>query len=86
MEKFLKDLFGKESEALSPYRFSQILGKLAGKKLPPQMIYNYINKGYIEASRGATDKWEISHEEAIVFSSKYLRKNAPEFMKTNNFS
>lgn len=85
MEEFLVSLFIKEGEKISPYRYSQILGNIAGKKLPPQMIYNYINKNYISAEKGKTQKWEINQKEAVRFAIKYLLKNAPEWVKVNNF-
>ena len=50
---------------ISPYQ----LGKLVNVR--PQMVYNYIRNGYIQATTGDTGKLRISQKEAARWVTKY---------------
>ncbi len=61
----------KDVRYISPYG----LGKLIGVR--PQMVYNYIKAGYIQAGVGTTGKLRVTSTEARRFATKYLtKKNA----------
>lgn len=64
---FVKDFY-------SPYELIKILNKEFNIDLPTQMAYNYCKKGMIKSSTSTTMKIQISKEQCIVWSSKYLTK------------
>lgn len=68
---------------VSPYRLADILTKLRGSLVRPQMVYAYVGKPstsklHIPSYRNSEDKKMIAVEDAQAFAVKYLTKNAPE--------
>jgi len=61
---------------VSPYAFAKVLSKAKGKTIPPQMVYNYIGKGYIKAETNELGKKYITPEEQERFLNKYLKVEA----------
>jgi len=57
---------------VSPYKFMKVLGRLAGKDLPPQMGYNYVKSGYIKTYLTDTGKKAITPEEQCRVARKYI--------------
>jgi len=62
---------------LSPYAFAKVLSKAKGKAIPPQMVYNYISKGWITARVNDLGKKYIDPEEQERFLTKYLKLDQP---------
>lgn len=58
---------------LSPYAFAKLLSRVLNKEIPPQMMYNYIKKGYIVASTNELGKKYIEVEEQVRFFEKYMK-------------
>lgn len=56
-----------------------VLAKVCG--IPPQMVYSYIKKGYIERDSNNTQKIVIELNEAIRFVMKRLNRSASEQLK-----
>jgi hypothetical protein len=48
---------------LSPYQFAKVLAKELGHSIPPQMVYNYIKKGWIVAETNDLGKKFITPDE-----------------------
>lgn len=74
-------------ETLSPYKATTIVNELlaaAGvtdkeggiKKLPPQMLYQYCNKGYIKAAKDEAGKWQITVPDLHEWVADYITKTA----------
>jgi predicted site-specific integrase-resolvase len=59
-------------EFISPYRLAKVLQSLRGREVKPQMVYNYIKKGYIKGSTNSTGKHQVSKVEAEKFLTKQL--------------
>jgi hypothetical protein len=71
-------------QILSPYKATQIVNEAlaeagltdkdgATKKLPPQMLYQYCNKGYIKATK-VDGKWNITEEALAEWLTAYITK------------
>jgi hypothetical protein len=50
-------------------RVNEILTSAGLKAIPPQMVYNYIKKGYIPSTNG-----EVSVEAAAEWAEQYIAK------------
>lgn len=70
----VEELEGSEETDISPYKACQIVNQLLGTKLPPQMFYNYVKKGYISTTI-VNDHRVISRTELIRWFTKYTLKN-----------
>jgi len=54
---------------ISPYNLAKVVD------VRPQMMYNYINKGYIKSSKNTLGKKQIKREDANAWIAKYYAKN-----------
>jgi hypothetical protein len=72
-------------ELVSPYAAAKIVnGWLATdgvqKKLPPQMLYMYVSKGYIksvEMPEGSKCKRMVSEDQLATWYAGYMKKTSP---------
>ena len=73
----LEDFFASDSSPIELAKGINFLLALKGvdKAIPPQMIYNYIKKGYIEFYYNSTQKKAIKRKECCRFVAKYFAKN-----------
>ena len=74
IEELVAELESSKIEFVSPYRASKIVNDLLGTRLPPQMFYNYVSKGYI-ASKIVKDHRVISRSELVRWFTAYSLKN-----------
>ena len=58
----------------SPYKLSRIESEMREKIVPPQKLYNYVAKGYIEATKNAKGI-SILQEDAIKYLTATLIKD-----------
>jgi hypothetical protein len=63
---------------LSPYAFAKVLSAAKGKVIPPQMVYNYVKKGYIAAQTNDLGKKFITPAEQERFLEKFLKVKEEE--------
>ncbi len=56
------------AKVLTPYRFA----KLEGKK--PQMVYNYIKKGLIKATKNETGHYVLNEAEMAKWHEKWAKE------------
>ena len=61
-------------EQYSPYQLARVESELRGKMIPPQKLYNYVAKGYIEATKNAKGI-SILQEDAIKYLTATLIKD-----------
>jgi len=77
------------SELVTPYAaakiVNEILTEVGIKNIPPQMVYNYVGKGYI-ASTEIAGKKKVSIEDLQVWIEKYLAKKGIVIEKTEEVS
>ncbi len=59
---------------VSPYQLIMTINRQFDMSLPTQMAYNYCKKGMIKSTMSTTNKLQISKEEAIRFTLKYVSK------------
>ncbi len=74
IETLVAELESSKIEFVSPYRASKIVNDLLGTRLPPQMFYNYVSKGYI-ASKIVKDHRVVSKSELVRWFTAYSLKN-----------
>jgi hypothetical protein len=65
--------------SISPYKCATVVNALLkadgiDKKLPPQMFYTYVNKGYIVSDTNAAGKKEVKLEDLQKWYDKYSQK------------
>lgn len=66
-------------KTFSPYAAAKIVniwldGDGINKKLPPQMIYQYVTKGYIEHLVTEAGKKVVSEQALAIWYAKYTKK------------
>lgn len=68
-------LFSDVESYLSPYKVASFVSILMGKKINPQMMYNYAKHNMLQTSLNSTNKLQVSKDEAIRFCIKFVSKN-----------
>jgi hypothetical protein len=79
-----------DKDQYTPYQMAGVVNSLLssladGKEIPPQMVYQYVTKGYIKGERttvtmkkGKTETrqgWTVSRASALEWTKKYVAKN-----------
>ena len=59
---------------ITAYGGSVIATEFTGKNIRPQMIVNYLSKGYIQGVKDG-DKWRIDHDSFRSFLERYSFRN-----------
>lgn len=62
-------------ESFSPIDAARFASKLFEINIPPQMIYNYIGKGYIKGYKNSEGSWAIDKDSFESWIAKYALKN-----------
>lgn len=68
-------LFNDCPQFISPYKLATFLSTLMGRKINPQMMYNYSKNNLLTTSLSSTQKLQVSKEDAIKFCAKYVSRN-----------
>lgn len=74
IKEIVEELEGSEQTEFTPYGATKVINRAFGINLPPQMLYNYVKKGYITAAN-IEDRWVIKKSELVRFASKYALRN-----------
>lgn len=71
----VEEMFDSVEAFISPYRLASFLSALMGRKINPQMMYNYAKNNLLATSLSSTQKLQVSKEDAIKFAAKYVSRN-----------
>jgi hypothetical protein len=62
-------------EFVSPYKAASIVSAVCEKRVREQMLYNYVNKGYIVSSRNELGKLQIAIADLRKFVEIYSKNS-----------
>lgn len=71
----LTDFDAENSKAVTPYGAAKLVNDMLQTELPPQMFYNYVRKGFIEATFSDEDGWTIEPAELRRWIERYAIRN-----------
>ncbi len=75
LEQKLSQLSASLPKEVTPYAMHKLVNTLLGIHLPPQMFYNYVGNGYIDAHKDQNGKWQVSSAEVLRWTEKYAIQN-----------
>jgi hypothetical protein len=70
----IQELLG-DRQTISPYRLANLTSVLVGRYVREQMVYQYVQKGFISSSLNEDGKIQVDRAEAHRWMKKYSTKN-----------